>query len=138
VSEAKTPSEPGSTPPTAPARDAGSAGPLATKPYRRPVLPWERAADPGQGWARWASVGLEFGLSVALCTWGGWWLDGRMGWSPWGTLAGAMLGVASGLYLLVKAALAGERKPAGVAHPDGPAHAEAGSETKAQPRGPGG
>lgn len=80
-------------------------------PYRRPVLPWERAADPGQGWARWMSVGLEFGLAVALCTWGGWWLDGRMGWSPWGTLGGALLGVASGLYLLVKAALAGEGKP---------------------------
>jgi len=35
----------------------------------------------------------------------GHWLDNRYGWYPWATLIGAMLGLAAGMYLLIKSAL---------------------------------
>lgn len=81
------------------------------RPYRRPTLPWERPADDDYGWARWASVGLEFGLAVAVFFLGGRWLDGTLGTDPWLTLTGALLGVAAGMYLLIRTAVRGEPKP---------------------------
>jgi hypothetical protein len=81
-------------------------------PYRRPTLPWERAADPGLGWGAWASAGLEFGLAVVLFLLGGRWLDANLGWTPWGTVIGAMLGVVAGTYLLLRTALRGQLPPA--------------------------
>jgi F0F1-type ATP synthase assembly protein I len=33
------------------------------------------------------------------------WLDRRYGWTPWGVIAGTMIGLAAGLYLLIKEAL---------------------------------
>jgi hypothetical protein len=74
-------------------------------PYKRPVLPWERKRDPGLGWMRWTSLGLEFGLAVGLFLLGGRWLDATLGWTPWGTMLGALLGVAAGMGLLIRAAL---------------------------------
>jgi len=35
----------------------------------------------------------------------GWWLDKKYGWSPWGIVAGSMLGLASGIYLMIKETL---------------------------------
>jgi F0F1-type ATP synthase assembly protein I len=35
----------------------------------------------------------------------GWWLDSIFGWAPWAMIIGAMLGVASGMYLLIKKSL---------------------------------
>ncbi len=81
------------------------------EPYRRPTLPWERKADPGLGWGRWASAGLEFGLAVTLFFLGGRWLDGNLGTDPWLALTGALLGVAAGMYVLIRTALRGERPP---------------------------
>lgn len=77
-------------------------------PYRRPTLPWERAAQEDFGWARWASVGFEFALIVAVFFLGGRWLDGTLGTDPWLTLTGALLGVAAGMTLLIRAALRGQ------------------------------
>lgn len=80
-------------------------------PYRRPTLPWEREADRDLGWARWASAGLEFGLCVVLFFLGGRWLDGNLGTDPWLTLTGSLLGVAAGMYLLIRTAVRGELPP---------------------------
>ena len=44
-------------------------------------------------------AGVGLGLLI------GYWLDGRYGWSPWGVLIGAMLGLAGGMYLMIKEAL---------------------------------
>ena len=52
--------------------------------------------------ANMAMIGLQvaIGLGVGLAV--GSWLDKRYGWSPWGSTIGAMIGMAGGLYLLIK------------------------------------
>ena len=78
-----------------------------TLDYERPVLPFERKAEPMGAWG-WASVGVEFGLIVVLFFLGGRWLDGRLGATPWLTLTGSLLGVAAGMFLLIRSALRGQ------------------------------
>lgn len=53
-------------------------------------------------------VGIFFGVSVALCLYAGYWLDGRFHTKPWFSVAGVLLGVATGfveLYRVSKKAL---------------------------------
>lgn len=45
---------------------------------------------------------MDFAVSVVLGMLGGWWLDGKFGWSPWLTIAGMVMGVAVGFNLLFK------------------------------------
>ena len=80
------------------------------KPYERPELPWERKATPMLEAGRWAAAGFEFGLAVVLFFLGGRWLDAHIGTSPWMSVIGAMVGVAAGIYLLVRPLL-GPRRP---------------------------
>ncbi len=60
-------------------------------------------SDPGFGQFAW--IGLQVGVGVGLGALVGGWLDRRYGWSPWGMTLGAMIGLAGGLYLLIKEAL---------------------------------
>lgn len=73
------------------------------KPWKRPVLPHEREADPmrarGGGFV---TAGLEFAAIVGLLTWLGRYLDERYGWDPWGTAGLAMLGVLGAFVLLMR------------------------------------
>ncbi|MBI3829152.1 MAG: AtpZ/AtpI family protein [Planctomycetes bacterium] len=48
------------------------------------------------------NVGLSFGATVALFAYLGYWLDGRYGWAPWGTVVCVMAGVALATYHLLK------------------------------------
>ena len=45
---------------------------------------------------------MDFAVSVVLGMLGGWWLDSKLGWSPWLTIAGMVMGVAVGFNLLFK------------------------------------
>lgn len=63
-------------------------------------------------WLRYAGIGVESAGAVAVLTLVGWWVDGRFGSAPWGTLAGAMLGLVGGLYNLVREAMSATH-PAG-------------------------
>ena len=56
-------------------------------------------------WGQFLTVGFEVAAGVALGCFVGHWLDAKYGWGPWGTLVGAMLGLAAGMYLLIKEAL---------------------------------
>lgn len=47
-------------------------------------------------------LGSTFLASIAVCLFGGWWLDGALGTSPWLTVTGAFLGIGMGFYLFVK------------------------------------
>ena len=69
--------------------------------YKRPVMPFERKAE-GSGKYAMASVGIEFGLLVVLFFLGGRWLDGKFGTEPWLGAAGGLLGVALGMYRLIR------------------------------------
>jgi F0F1-type ATP synthase assembly protein I len=57
-------------------------------------------------WGKYLTYGLQICVGVALGAWIGHWLDKRYGWkTPWGVIFGSMLGVAGGLYLLLKDAM---------------------------------
>ena len=52
-----------------------------------------------------ASVGLAFVLALVIGTAGGWWLDQRFGWKPYGFFGGFILGLAAGVrnvYLVTR------------------------------------
>lgn len=92
------------------------SGPSPTGPDR-PSEPRE-GGDPGpraKGFApsrewvrdqrdihRYAGAGLQFGLSIALFTLLGYWLDGRFGTRPWLLLAGVLVGFGGGAISLFK------------------------------------
>jgi len=43
-------------------------------------------------------LGTMFAVSIGLGILAGWWVDGKLGTSPWLTLGGALLGMALGFY----------------------------------------
>ena len=70
-----------------------------------PVAPKGKGSDPDPGWGRHLGVGLQMLVGVGLGFVVGTWLDKRYGWSPWGVMVCTMLGLASGMYLLIKDAI---------------------------------
>ena len=56
-------------------------------------------------WGKFLGLGLEMAVGVGLGCVIGYWLDNKYGWAPWGMTIGAMLGLAGGMYLLIKQAL---------------------------------
>lgn len=56
------------------------------------------------------TLGLEFAVAVALGVGCGFWLDRRLGWTPWGILAGTLGGFALAMYIVVKEACRLSRK----------------------------
>ncbi len=52
--------------------------------------------------APYLNIGYVFAASIALLTWLGYVLDKKWGTSPWLTLTGALLGVATGFYNFFK------------------------------------
>ena len=65
----------------------------------------EKPSDADPGWGKHLGVGLQILVGVALGFVVGNWLDKKYGWTPWGALAGTMLGLAAGMYLLIKDAI---------------------------------
>jgi F0F1-type ATP synthase assembly protein I len=66
------------------------------------AMPKDDNADRG----KLVTYGLQICVGVGLGVWGGRYLDRRFGWTvPWGTLIGAMVGLAAGMYLMIKDAL---------------------------------
>ena len=61
--------------------------------------------DDNPNWGRYLGVGLETAVGAALGYFVGNWLDKRYGWHGNGTLVGVMVGVAGGMYLLIREAI---------------------------------
>jgi len=74
-------------------------GAPVTKPEENGHAPRKKSP-----WA-YLSLGLEFAVTVGLFTWAGWWADHHWGWTPWGILAGAMIGVTLSIYHLLRQCL---------------------------------
>ena len=55
--------------------------------------------------------GLQMAVGVGLGAFVGNWLDHRYGWAPWGLLVGSMLGLAAGMYSLIREALIMNQDP---------------------------
>jgi F0F1-type ATP synthase assembly protein I len=61
--------------------------------------------DSNMNWGRYVGIGLEIAVGVALGYFVGGWLDKRYGWNGYGVLGGVMLGIAAGMYLLIRDAI---------------------------------
>ncbi|MEM1446846.1 MAG: AtpZ/AtpI family protein [Planctomycetota bacterium] len=57
-------------------------------------------------------LGLEFVGGTLLFAGLGWWLDSRWGTEPWLAITGGALGLAGGMWLLVKEAMKANREAA--------------------------
>lgn len=62
------------------------------------------------GWVRYSGVGLELAGAMAGLAFVGYWIDKRFGTSPWGILGGVVIGLAGGLYNLVRESLEAVRE----------------------------
>lgn len=69
-----------------------------TQPTRQSGGGRDRGPNP---WVLLAA-GTELGLSVALLSLGGWWLDKRWETSPWLLLTGLAIGAIGGMYRLYR------------------------------------
>lgn len=56
-------------------------------------------------WGKFAGIGLQMAVGVGLGIFIGGWLDQKYDWEPWGTTVGCLLGLAGGMYLMIKEAL---------------------------------
>lgn len=56
-------------------------------------------------WGHFLGLGLQMAVGVGLGIWVGSWLDRKFGWNGKGVLLGSMLGLAAGMYLLIKEAV---------------------------------
>jgi ATP synthase protein I len=52
-----------------------------------------------------ATLGLEIGVGAGLGAVAGIWVDRKWNSGPWGVVIGTLLGIASGMYLLIKEAI---------------------------------
>ncbi len=50
-----------------------------------------------------STVGLSFVLAIVLGTAAGWWVDQKLGSSPWGFLSGFFLGLVAGVLNVYRA-----------------------------------
>ena len=55
--------------------------------------------------AKYASVGIEFGISIAAGYFIGSWAQNKWGFEPWGVLLGIIIGFSSGLRSLMRIAM---------------------------------
>jgi F0F1-type ATP synthase assembly protein I len=56
-------------------------------------------------WGQYLGYGLQMLVGVLLGYFVGRWADGKFHSEPWGLLVGVMLGLAAGMYLLIKDAI---------------------------------
>jgi ATP synthase protein I len=63
-----------------------------------------KAEAESASWHQMAGVGVEFIAAVGLFAALGWWLDPKLGTSPWLLIAGCGLGFAVGLWQMVRTA----------------------------------
>lgn len=71
------------------------------------MVPPEPGGKHGSDKDLWHFLGMGSQLAgtVALFVLLGWWLDRKFGWTPWGLIVSASIGVVMGLYSFLKGAL---------------------------------
>jgi F0F1-type ATP synthase assembly protein I len=61
----------------------------------------KKGRDDGNPW-RMMGLGLQLTVTVLVFLAAGRWVDEKLGWTPWGQTVLGMLGVAAGLYWMLK------------------------------------
>ncbi len=56
----------------------------------------------------YAQIGLELAVAVLAGFWLGYWLDKKLGSSPWLMLAGVAAGMGGGFYMVIREVLPGK------------------------------
>ena len=74
---------------------------------RRPDLRTQRPRSTG---AEFAGLGMQLGMAIALFAFLGWWLDERLGTSPWLLLLLVFVGAAAGFYSIYRRVFPGDRR----------------------------
>lgn len=64
-------------------------------------------------WGALAGIGSQMLVGVVAGWWVGQWLDKKYGWSPWGVLVGTLVGVAAGMYSLIREGMRANRDTPG-------------------------
>ena len=61
--------------------------------------------DPSRSPMQFVGLGFELVVPILAGVFLGMWLDGRFGWTPWGVVTGAVLGIAAGFLNFFRAVL---------------------------------
>lgn len=59
-------------------------------------------STPVRDLGRFAGLGLQYALSIALLGALGWWIDRQLGSNPWCLVAGVVLGCVAGFWMIVR------------------------------------
>ncbi|MEW6751746.1 MAG: AtpZ/AtpI family protein [Candidatus Latescibacterota bacterium] len=58
--------------------------------------------------APYTTLGLQYGITILVCLFVGWWVDGKAGTEPLFLIVGTFLGAVAGFYNLYRAVVRGE------------------------------
>lgn len=67
-----------------------------------PSRPSPAPHKPLSSGSEFAGVGLQMGATLGLSAWLGWWLDGRLGSSPWLTIVMVFVGASAAFYSIYR------------------------------------
>jgi F0F1-type ATP synthase assembly protein I len=59
-------------------------------------------ARPEESVGQYAGIGFQFAAAILLFTFVGYWLDGKLGTSPWLLILGMFVGAAGGFYSIYR------------------------------------
>ncbi len=68
-----------------------------------PRAPSRKSLSGASDLGRYAGLGVQFAASMALLGAAGWWLDGKLGTSPWLLITGVFAGAVGGFIAVIRA-----------------------------------
>ena len=76
--------------------------PRPSRPPRVPETPAGTPVSSGPPASHFAGLGLQLAAVLAVFTYGGWWLDRRLGTTPWLTILMVFVGAGGALYSIYR------------------------------------
>lgn len=77
---------------------------------KSPIVQRKSPDSGGQSVGPLATIGVEVGLTVAVLSVLGWWLDAKWDTTPWLTLTGATIGIIGVTYKMLRLSAAMDKK----------------------------
>jgi F0F1-type ATP synthase assembly protein I len=60
------------------------------------------ASNDSPDWGKFLTTGFEIAAAIGLGCAVGYWIDRKLGSSPWGVVAGTLIGATAGMYIVIK------------------------------------